>query len=45
MDSVDTRLVVGGLACATLSCLFVVSTVLLVLILIRRARRNRTPEA
>ncbi|MBX6748444.1 MAG: hypothetical protein IRY85_02040 [Micromonosporaceae bacterium] len=36
----DPTLVLGGLACAALSCLFLTSTVILVLILIRRARRS-----
>jgi hypothetical protein len=35
----EPTLVLGGLACAALACLFLTSTVLLALILARRARR------
>jgi hypothetical protein len=36
----DPTLVLGGLACAALSCLFLTSAVILVIILVRRARRS-----
>jgi hypothetical protein len=35
----EPTLVLGGLACAGLVCLFLTSTVLLVIILVQRARR------